>query len=121
MAGPIARAISTSRRAPYPPSPVIRGVHWAPKESIIRKARDSDTWPLTWADDDALYTAYGDGRGFEPYVPDKLSLGFAKIVGPPEDFIGINIRSASGERRGDGASGRKAGGMLMVGASCTCG
>ncbi len=115
VAGPIARAISTSRRAPYPPSPVIRGVHWAPKESIIRKARDSDTWPLTWADDDALYTAYGDGRGFEPYVPDQLGLGSAKIVGPPEDFIGINIRSASGERRGDGASGRKAGGMLMVG------
>ena len=109
------RAISTTRKAPYPPSPVIREVRWAPKESIIRQARGSDTWPLTWADDDALYTAYGDGQGFEPLVPDKLSLGFARVVGPPEDFTGINIRSATGERKGDGARGQKASGMLMVG------
>ena len=115
MVAPVVRAISTTRKAPYPPSPVIRGVRWAPKESIIRQARGSDTWPLTWADDDALYTAYGDGHGFEPPVPDKLSLGFAKVVGPPEDFTGINIRSATGERKGDGARGQKASGMLMVG------
>jgi CubicO group peptidase (beta-lactamase class C family) len=114
VVGPVVRAISTTRKAPYPPSPVIRGVHWAPKESIVRRARGSDTWPLTWADDDALYTAYGDGYGFEPSVPNKLSLGIAKIVGPPEDFTGINIRSATGERQGDGAKGQKASGMLMV-------
>ena len=60
---------------------MIRGVHWAPKESIVRQARGSDNWPLTWGDDDPLYTAYGDGHGFEPPVPDKLSLGFAKVVG----------------------------------------
>ena len=48
-------------------------------------------------------------------VPDKLSLGFARVVGPPEDFTGINIRSATGERKGDGARGQKASGMLMVG------
>lgn len=36
--------------APYPPSQVISGVKWAPKESIIRKAKGSDNWPLTWAD-----------------------------------------------------------------------
>ena len=115
MVAPVVRAISTTRKAPYPPSPVIQGVHWAPKESIVRKARGSDTWPLTWADDDALYTAYGDGQGFDPPVPEKLSLGFARVVGPPEDFTGINIRSATGERKGDGAKGQKASGMLMVG------
>ena len=115
MVAPVVRAISTTRKAPYPPSPVIREIRWAPKESIVRKARGSDTWPLTWADDDALYTAYGDGRGFEPLVPEKLSLGFARVVGPPEDFTGINIRSATGERKGDGARGQKASGMLMVG------
>ena len=115
VVAPVVRAISTTRKAPYPPSPVIRGVHWAPKGSIIRLARDSDTWPLTWGDDDALYTAYGDGHGFEPPLPDKLSLGFAKVVGSPEDFTGINIRSATGERKGDGARGQKASGMLMVG------
>jgi CubicO group peptidase (beta-lactamase class C family) len=115
VVAPVLRAISTPRKAPYAPSPVIRGIHWAPRESIIRKARGSDTWPLTWADDDALYTAYGDGRGFEPHVPEKLSLGFARVIGPPEGFTGINIRSAEGERKGEGANGQKASGMLMIG------
>lgn len=115
VVAPVVRAISTSRKAPYPPSRVIRGVHWAPQESILRKARGSDIWPLTWADDDAQYTAYGDGKGFELQVPEKLSLGFAKVVGPPEHFNGINIRSTSGERKGEGHKGLKASGMLMVG------
>ena len=115
VVAPVVRSVSTGRKAPYPPSPVIREVHWAPKETIVRKARGSDTWPLTWADDDALYTAYGDGNGFEPFVPEKLSLGFGRVVGPPEDFTGLNIPSATGERKGDGARGEKASGMLSVG------
>ncbi len=114
VVAPVIRAISTSRKAPYPPSTVIRGVHWAPRETVVRKARGCDNWPLTWGDDDALYTAYGDGQGFEPHVPEKLSLGLAKVVGSPESFSGINIRSATGERKGEGAEGQKASGMLMV-------
>jgi CubicO group peptidase (beta-lactamase class C family) len=114
VVGPVVRAVATTGKLPYPPSPVIRGVRWAPKESIVRKAKGSDNWPLTWADDDAMYTAYGDGRGFDPPAPDKLSLGFARVVGPPENFTGLNIRSASGERTGEGAGGRKASGMLML-------
>jgi CubicO group peptidase (beta-lactamase class C family) len=112
---PVVRSIAKPRDAPYPPSAVIKAIRWAPKDSIVRKARGSDTWPLTWGDDDAQYTAYGDGNGFDPPVPDKLSLGFARVVGPPEDFAGINIRSATGERKGDGDRGQKASGMLSVG------
>jgi CubicO group peptidase (beta-lactamase class C family) len=100
--------------APYPPSPVIKSVTWAAADSIVRKAKGSDNWPLTWADDGHLYAAYGDGSGFEPSVPGKLSLGFAKVEGGPGDFAGVNIRSASGECRGDGQTGKKASGMLMV-------
>jgi hypothetical protein len=70
---------------------------------------------MTWADDDAVYTAYGDGQGFDPPVPEKLSLGFARVVGTPEDFAGTNIRSAGGERRGGGDRGQKASGMISVG------
>jgi CubicO group peptidase (beta-lactamase class C family) len=103
-----------SGRPPYPPSPVITGVRWAPAGSIVRKARGGDNWPITWADDGRLYTAYGDGRGFEPGIPDKLSLGFARVEGGPADFVGVNIRSPSGERRGEGRDGKKASGMLMV-------
>ena len=50
-----------SGAAPYPPSKAITGIAWAPKETIVRKAKGSDNWPLTWADDDHQYTAYGDG------------------------------------------------------------
>jgi CubicO group peptidase (beta-lactamase class C family) len=115
VVAPVVRAVATHREPPYPPSPVIRAIRWAPAETIIRKARGSDTWPLTWADDDGLYTAFGDGNGFEPGTPEKLSLGFARVDGSPGDFTGSNIRSPSGERKGDGALGEKASGMLSVG------
>jgi hypothetical protein len=102
---------------PYPPSPVIRRLVWAPVSAIIRrgvKSDGSDCWPITWADDDLLYTAYGDGYGFEPFVPRKLSLGLADVAGVPPDFHGTNLTSATGEFLGNGKVGRKASGMLMV-------
>lgn len=100
--------------APYPQSAVIRGVQFDPPSTIVRRAFDSDNWPITWADDDQQYTAYGDGRGFEPYTEHKIGLGFARIAGGPTHWQGTNIRSESGENRGMGPSGRKASGMLMV-------
>jgi CubicO group peptidase (beta-lactamase class C family) len=92
----------------------ITGIDWAPPDTVIRKARGSDNWPMTWADDDALYTAYGDGWGFEPRVEKKLSLGLARITGGPDDFVGENLRSATAEQIGDGARGKKASGLLCV-------
>lgn len=102
------------RNAPYPASSVVTSVEWEPPSSIVRLAEGCDNWPLTWADDGSLYTAYGDGWGFMPRVEKKLSLGLAKIVGGPADPRGINIRSESGERVGQGAVGEKASGMLMI-------
>ena len=99
---------------PYASSKVIRKIEWAPVEQIVRKAKGSDNWPITWANDDALYTAYGDGNGFEPRLPKKLSLGLAKIKGSPPEFEGVNLRAPSIETLGDGARGEKASGMLMV-------
>ncbi len=122
VVAPVVRAISTPRKAPYPPSPVIRGIHWAPKESIIRKARGSDTWPLTWADDDALYTAYGDGRGFEPLVPEKLSLGFARVDRPrPRTSPGSTSARRPASGRGREPRARRRAGCSWSAASCTCG
>ena len=111
---PIAKGGPGANRAPYPSSPVISGIEWAPVEEIVRLAKGSDNFPLTWADDGHQYTAYGDGRGFEPFVPEKLSLGFARVSGPPDRPVGVNIRAPTLEQRGDGASGRKASGLLMV-------
>lgn len=99
---------------PYPPSQVIQRIEWSPIDTIIRQAPGGDNWPMTWADDDLLYTAYGDGRGFKPFVPAKLSMGFAKVSGMPPQVQGVNFTAVDGEFRGDGRSGRKASGLLMV-------
>jgi CubicO group peptidase (beta-lactamase class C family) len=111
LLAPLAAAVVDQ---PYPASQVIRSIHFDDATTIVRKAPDSDNWPITWGDDDQLYTAYGDGRGFEPFVKPKLSLGFVRVEGGPTDFHGFNIRSESGERTGGGAKGAKASGMLMV-------
>jgi CubicO group peptidase (beta-lactamase class C family) len=97
---------------PVKASDVIRRVRF--DEEIIRKALDSDNWPLTWADDGQLYTSYGDGSGFEPFIEKKLSMGIARVEGTPPDFRGINLRSESIERTGNGPKGPKASGILMV-------
>jgi CubicO group peptidase (beta-lactamase class C family) len=102
---------AVTERAPYPPSPVIRGAVFG--SEIGRSAIDSDNWPLTWGDDDAQYTSYGDGWGFEPRVEKKLGMGFARITGGPADYRGVNLRS-DGERTGGGAKSPKASGILMV-------
>ncbi|MHC4178683.1 MAG: serine hydrolase domain-containing protein, partial [Planctomycetota bacterium] len=118
--GPIVASVKSATprsAAPYPRSRVVTGVSWAPASTIVRRAAGSDNWPITWGDDDALYTAYGDGWGFQPKVPEKLSLGLARITGPPTRFKGVNIRSPTAEQRGGGASGKKASGMLMVAAT----
>ncbi|HJQ78848.1 MAG TPA: serine hydrolase [Lacipirellulaceae bacterium] len=112
MLQPAAREPET--RSGLPQSPFISQISWAPRESVVRLARGSDNWPITWGDDDAIYTAYGDGRGFEPFVPEKLSLGLAKVTGRPPKISGVNLRASSIESTGDGASGHKASGILMV-------
>jgi CubicO group peptidase (beta-lactamase class C family) len=109
LLAPLIAAIT--ERGPYPPSPVIRKLEFLP--DIRRTAIDSDNWPITWGDDDALYTSYGDGWGFEPRTVRKLGMGFARITGPVDHFQGVNLPSA-GEREGDGVKSPKASGMLMV-------
>jgi hypothetical protein len=115
QASPGARAQElNSRAAPYPPSPLIASVRWSPTQSVIRKAKGGDNWPITWADNGALYSTYGDGWGFKPYVGEKLSLGLVRVDGGPGDFTGVNVRATSIEQRGQGRQGRKAWGALCV-------
>ncbi|MGH9675013.1 MAG: serine hydrolase [Bryobacteraceae bacterium] len=112
---PLVEALRAASAPPYQQSKAIAGVDFAPADQIIVKAVDSDNWPITWGDDDALYTAYGDGWGFEPRVERKLSLGLARITGSPQSFQAANLRAESAERIGDGARGEKTSGMLMAG------
>lgn len=100
--------------SPCPRSPVIAGIDWAPASTIVRKAKGGDNWPVTWADDGELYTAYGDGRGFEPFVESKLSMGLCRVTGGPDAFRGENVRSPEFERAGEGAKGPKVSSLLMI-------
>ncbi|OHB76193.1 MAG: hypothetical protein A2Z25_22655, partial [Planctomycetes bacterium RBG_16_55_9] len=72
--GPICQSVADG--APYPHSEIITSIIWADASTIVHQADGSDNWPITWADDGEQYTAYGDGWGFDPRVPNKLSLGF---------------------------------------------
>lgn len=101
-------------QSPYPASDAVRNVRFEPAERIRIRGEDSDNWPCTWAEDGEMYTSYGDGYGFLPHTEKKLSLGFATIHGEPKEFEGVNLRTETGEREGDGASGPKASGLVMV-------
>lgn len=76
---------------PYPPSPVIAEMRfdWS---THFRAAPGSDSWPLTWADDDHQYTAWGDGGGFGGTNSlGRVSLGVARIEGSFEEQRGVNL------------------------------
>ena len=112
---PLVEAVVSATAASAPPrSTFIKEIRWAPVEAIRRAAKGSDNWPLTWADDDSLYGAYGDGNGFEPFDEEKLSLGLARIDGMPQNFHGQNLNVRSLRSIGDGSKGRKASGLLCV-------
>jgi hypothetical protein len=64
LAGAGSGTLDSNATPPYPSSPLIAGIEWAPLETIVRRAKGSDNFPLTWSDDDALYTTFGDGWGY---------------------------------------------------------
>jgi hypothetical protein len=106
-------ALATS---PYPPSPIFKGItwHW---DTYRTAAPGSDLWPVTWAADDNLYAAWGDGGGFGGTDHDgRVALGFARIEGPPEHFVGININGGKApEHPASFLHSGKVGGILAVG------
>lgn len=76
---------------PYPPSPAIAGMEldWS---THVRAAPGSDNWPVTWADDDHQYAAWGDGGGFGGTNDEgRVSLGVARIEGPWDAPRGVNV------------------------------
>jgi hypothetical protein len=80
----------------YPPSEAFAGVEF---DLTTRKtlAFGSDIWPVTWADDDQQYTAFGDGAGFnvtnarEANGKARVSMGVARVEGGPDAYRGINV------------------------------
>lgn len=76
---------------PYPRSQVIERVEFD-FSTHKRLAEGSDNWPTTWADDDHLYSAWGDGGGFGgTNNKGRVSLGVARIEGDAERYQGHNV------------------------------
>src|SRR5918997_2138818 len=77
---------------PYPPSPVIEDITWH-LDTLATAAPGSDIWSVTWSADDNLYTGWGDGGGFDGTNSDgRVSIGFGRIEGGPERFMGVNVK-----------------------------
>jgi len=78
-------------QVPYPSSPVVGAMKldWSAHKHF---AQGSDNFQLTWADDDHLYGAWGDGGGFGGANEDgRVSLGVARVEGPWKDYRGCNV------------------------------
>lgn len=96
-----ATSLRAQRAAPYGPSPVIQSAAWDFKR-LIRLANTpgkggSDLWPVTWAADGNIYTAWGDGGGFSGASDGtgRVSIGFARILGFPPHMKGVDLWGAA--------------------------
>jgi hypothetical protein len=114
--GSLTWADGPAAKPPYPPSPVLAGITWD-WETYRMAAPGSDLWPLSWGADGEIYTAWGDGGGFQGTDQDgRVALGFARIEGPPGRFAGININGGKNpEHRPAFPKQGKTGGLLAVG------
>jgi hypothetical protein len=76
---------------PYPPSPVVSSITWD-FGGLHQDAPGSDIWPITWASDGNLYTAWGDGGGFGgTNTLGRVSLGVARVSGQGDSWTGANM------------------------------
>ena len=112
----VALASSTGAAGPpYPPSSVIKSItwHW---DTHTTAAPGSDLWPVTWASDGNIYTAWGDGGGFGGTNSDgRVTMGFARIEGAPESYVGINVNGGKdSESPASFPKKGKSGGILSV-------
>ena len=83
-------------KPPYPPSPVIARVTFD-DATAREEAEGSDIWPITWADDDHLYTPWGDGGGFGgTNSAGRVKLGVARVEGGKRDYRGVNLAGGKG-------------------------
>jgi hypothetical protein len=84
--------------APYPHSANVAHLSWDLSTVLShRRGIGSDIWATTWAGDGNLYTAFGDGGGFDGTERSKatgrVSLGFARINGAPSAHSAASLEA----------------------------
>ena len=94
----------------FPRSKVIAGLEWLGERiSYPESAIKGDDYPMTWADDDEIYTSAGDPEWGD--APDGLDV--EKFSGGPKDYK-ISKVHAMPDYRGCGGDGPKPTGMICV-------
>ena len=94
----------------FPKSTVIKGLKWvSDRVPYGEKDIKGDTYPMTWADDDEIYTSSGD-----PLWGETVNgLDVEKFTGGPEDYK-ITKYNHMNEYLGWGGNGPKPTGMICV-------
>jgi hypothetical protein len=91
ICGFLAAACLGAPAPPYPRSEVITGITFE-ENTLVRSAPGSDIWSCTWAADDRVYAAWGDGGGFGGSDDDgRVSIGVASLTGQPPEWKGTNV------------------------------
>jgi len=73
------------------PSPPITSITWD-ASSWSQAAPGSDLWSNTWAGDGNVYTAWGDGGGFNGTNSlGRVSFGVARLSGTPPNYAPTNV------------------------------
>ncbi|WP_345962023.1 FG-GAP-like repeat-containing protein [Streptomyces sp. BRB040] len=111
---PAVRASALAAGSP-PPGDFFSTVAVDPAASVGAPAagdnkNHGDLWPNCWADDDSVYTAYGDGVGFGDVYSD---IGVAKVSGMPGGLTGTQLSTDVGQIWSEGHN-RKPTGMACV-------
>jgi len=94
-----------------PHSTVIAGFQWEGERiPCSDKEKKGDSFPLTWADDDEIYTSAGDPIWGESHD----GLDIEKLSGPADGYTVSKVNHMN-EYRGWGGDGPKPTGMICVG------
>src|SRR5581483_1013608 len=113
---------AAAANARYPASTVVTAASWdLSSVGTLRQAPGSDLWPVTWGADGNVYSAWGDGGGFEGTDQiGRVSLGFASvsgapITGNPGSFAGTNLWGAPGYAENPATFGGKIDELISIG------
>lgn len=102
-----------------PPESTFFSTVYVEESSTYNTDSDGDLWPVAWSDDDYLYGANGDGKGFA-LGAQMADIVVNRIGGSPDTRNITGIRLASGDQVGQVWSdpakyNRKPTGMVSVG------
>lgn len=101
-------------RSPYPPSTVIRGLHWEGEQHRY-PASYGDTWSSTWADDDQVYVVGDDTTGVGKSVNSNLAIFRVRGTPPEHGIETVNPMAEYGPSNTvDGADTWKGAGLVSV-------